>query len=233
MVIHRVSVGTSSFTKMSRFSLPQKFYEKNSNADPKIDAYFVPIARLVILKHFAEVWMWATSVLTEFVLALDILLEILKWSEVCNTNFASGWHYNLRMLPYWKNNQQQWTKKVIIKSPSIQLQKYSPFYKTQMWAFFKGFGNLKTDSTVIGIPTPFEVPPCLSVLVISLLPHKILDETNPSSGLGTYWNIHTPYSIFHLWGVLTSLRPFGCGLPSLLLPYGQAPAKGSRREVTD
>ncbi|KAB0397966.1 hypothetical protein E2I00_014680, partial [Balaenoptera physalus] len=31
-----------------------KFYEKNSNADPKIDAYFVPIARLVILKHFAE-----------------------------------------------------------------------------------------------------------------------------------------------------------------------------------
>ncbi|KAJ8796491.1 hypothetical protein J1605_002088 [Eschrichtius robustus] len=35
--------------------LVKKFYEKNGNADPKIDAYFVPIARLVILKHFAEV----------------------------------------------------------------------------------------------------------------------------------------------------------------------------------
>lgn len=42
MVIHRVSAGTSSFTKMSRFPLPQKFYEKNSNVDPKNRCIFCP-----------------------------------------------------------------------------------------------------------------------------------------------------------------------------------------------
>lgn len=30
------------------------FMRKNSNADHKIDAYFVPIAHLVIVRHFPE-----------------------------------------------------------------------------------------------------------------------------------------------------------------------------------
>ena len=42
-------------------------------------------------------------------------------------------------------------------------------------------------------------------------PLKIMDKTNPSCGLGTYWNIHISYSDLHLWGILTSLWPFGCG----------------------
>ena len=62
------------------FSGSEFLWEKNSNADHKIDAYFVPIAHLVIVRHFPELWMWATSILIEFVLALDIHLEIFKWN---------------------------------------------------------------------------------------------------------------------------------------------------------
>ena len=57
VAIVRVSSGTTSFRKRSCCSLLRIFLRKNSNVDPKISTYFVPVAHLAIVRHFAELWM--------------------------------------------------------------------------------------------------------------------------------------------------------------------------------
>lgn len=87
---------------------------------PKIDAYFVPTTSLFIVKHTAEEWMWATSILITLVLFLDILLGHFRLSEVYSTA-ATGLYHNLGLWFYFLNGQRQIMTIII----NIHLQKFS------------------------------------------------------------------------------------------------------------